>query len=280
MVLFGPFLPMPPETDAPSQAAQRVLEAALLCAQTPLPLKAMLDLFDGGMARPELEATLAAIQAEWGPHKGLELVAVASGWRFQTRPDVHAFLERLHPEKPQRYSRAALETLAIIAWRQPCTRGDMEDIRGVAVSSQIIDQLKDRGWIEVIGHRDTVGRPALFATTKQFLDDLGLNSLSDLPELHSPDGEALERLQHMAAQAGASQELQAVLAGQDTVDGQTPDLFAPAEAEIEAATETATEAAVEAETETPSQAPELGTADAHPDAGDAAPSASRPDPQA
>jgi segregation and condensation protein B len=131
---------------------------------------------------------------------------------------VHPFLERLHPEKPQRYTRATLETLAIIAWRQPCTRGDMEDIRGVTINSQIIDQLKDRGWIEVVGYRETIGRPSLFATTKQFLDDLGLHSLADLPALQAPNADALERLQGAAEQAGAVHELQAALAAKGMGD--------------------------------------------------------------
>lgn len=115
--------------------------------------------------------------------RGVELVRVASGWRFQTRPELRPYLDRLHPEKPPRYTRATLETLAIIAYRQPVTRGDMEDIRGVTINSLLLKQLEDRGWVEVIGHRDTVGRPALFATTRQFLDDLGLTSLDQLPEL-------------------------------------------------------------------------------------------------
>ena len=148
---------------------------------------------------------------EWDASRGLELLPVATGWRFQSRADVHPFLERLHPEKPHRYTRATLETLAIIAWRQPCTRGDMEDIRGVTINSQIIDQLKDRGWIEIVGYRETIGRPSLFATTKQFLNDLGLHSLADLPALQAPSADALERLHGAAEQAGAVLELQAAL---------------------------------------------------------------------
>jgi len=118
--------------------------------------------------------------------RGMELVSVATGWRFQSRPEMREFLDRLHPEKPPKYTRATLETLAIIAYRQPVTRGDMEDIRGVTISSLLIKQLEDRGWVEVIGHRDAPGRPALFATTKQFLDDLGLGSLDQLPLLDHP----------------------------------------------------------------------------------------------
>jgi segregation and condensation protein B len=120
----------------------------------------------------------------------VELVSVASGWRFQSRPEMREFLDRLHPEKPPKYTRAALETLAIIAYRQPVTRGDMEDIRGVTINSLILKQLEDRGWVEVIGHREAVGRPALFATTRQFLDDLGLASLDQLPAIENPSQQA------------------------------------------------------------------------------------------
>jgi segregation and condensation protein B len=130
---------------------------------------------------------LAELQQLW-TGRGVELVCLATGWRFQSRPEMRPFLDRLHPEKPPKYSRAVLETLAIIAYRQPVTRGDMEDIRGVTISSTIIKQLEDRGWVEVIGHRETVGRPALYATTRQFLDDLGLASLDTLPSL---DADAL-----------------------------------------------------------------------------------------
>ena len=126
------------------------------------------------------------MQLDW-TQRGVELVQVASGWRFQSRPELREYLDRLHPEKPPKYSRAAMETLAIIAYRQPVTRGDMEDIRGVTINSQILKQLEDRGWVEVIGHRETVGRPGLYATTRQFLDDLGLASLDQLPLLSSVD---------------------------------------------------------------------------------------------
>ena len=131
-----------------------------------------------------LRRHLAALQQEWS-EKGLELVNTANGWRFQSRPEMQRYLERLNPEKPPRYSRAVLETLAIIAWRQPVTRGDIEDIRGVTVSSQIVKTLEERGWIEVLGHRDAPGRPALLGTTRQFLDDLGLRALDDLPALET-----------------------------------------------------------------------------------------------
>jgi segregation and condensation protein B len=129
---------------------------------------------------------LADLQLEWSG-RGVELVQVATGWRFQSRPELRPYLDRLHPEKPPKYTRATLETLAIIAYRQPVTRGDMEDIRGVTINSLILKQLEDRGWVEVIGHRETVGRPALFATTRQFLDDLGLASLDQLPPLEGSE---------------------------------------------------------------------------------------------
>jgi len=132
---------------------------------------------------------LLELQEDWA-QLGLELVSVGSGWRFQSRPEMRDHLDRLHPEKPPRYTRAALETLAIIAYRQPATRGDMEDIRGVTINSLILKQLEDRGWVEVIGHRETVGRPALFATTRQFLDDLGLASLDQLPLIETPAQQA------------------------------------------------------------------------------------------
>lgn len=162
--------------------ARRVLETALICASQPMSVREMAQLFDQEVAPDTLKSMLEDLQAQW-TGRGVELVQVASGWRFQSRPEMRPFLDRLHPEKPPRYTRAAMETLAIIAYRQPVTRGDMEDIRGVTINSLILKQLEDRGWIEVIGHRETVGRPALFATTRQFLDDLGLASLDRLPPL-------------------------------------------------------------------------------------------------
>ena len=160
--------------------AKRVVETALICAQQPLTLRDLGILFDDTLTADTLELILAELQDEWSP-SGVELVAVASGWRFQSRPQMREYLDRLHPEKPPRYSRAVLETLAIIVYRQPVTRGDMEDIRGVTISSSILKQLEDRGWINVVGRRETVGRPALYATTLQFLDDLGIVSLDQLP---------------------------------------------------------------------------------------------------
>lgn len=165
-----------------TQDAKRVLETALICASQPLTLREMRSLFADELGVDSLRSLLDELSRDW-EHKGVELVALASGWRFQSRPEMREYLDRLHPEKPPRYSRAVMETLAIIAYRQPVTRGDIEDIRGVVVASQIIKQLEDRGWIEIIGHRETPGRPALYATTKAFLDDLGLASLEQLPAL-------------------------------------------------------------------------------------------------
>lgn len=165
--------------------AKRVLETALICSPQPLPVRELRVLFNDELGADTLRALLEELQQEW-QQRGVELVQVATGWRFQSRPQMRVFLDRLHPEKPPKYTRAALETLAIIAYRQPVTRGDMEDIRGVTINSMILKQLEDRGWVEVIGHREAVGRPALYATTRQFLDDLGLSSLDQLPALEHP----------------------------------------------------------------------------------------------
>ena len=165
--------------------AKRILETALICSSQPLPVRELRVLFDDELGADTIKTLLVELQDDW-TQRGLELVSVGSGWRFQSRPEMRDHLDRLHPEKPPRYTRAVLETLAIIAYRQPCTRGDMEDIRGVTINSLIIKQLEDRNWVEVIGHRETVGRPALFATTRQFLDDLGLESLDQLPIIESP----------------------------------------------------------------------------------------------
>ena len=169
--------------------AKRILETALICSQLPVPVRDLRVLFDDALSADTIKALLAQLQQEWS-QRGVELVCVASGWRFQSRPEMREFLDRLHPEKPPKYTRATLETLAIIAYRQPVTRADMEDIRGVMINSLIIKQLEDRGWIEVIGHREAAGRPALFATTRQFLDDLGIESLDQLPAIDSAAGEA------------------------------------------------------------------------------------------
>jgi segregation and condensation protein B len=165
-----------------TQDAKRVLETALICAQQPLSIRELRSLFDEQLAADSVRSLLDELVRDWDG-RGVELVTVASGWRFQSRPELRPFLDRLNPEKPPRYSRATLETLAIIAYRQPVTRGDIEDIRGVTVGSPILKQLEERGWVETIGHRETPGRPALYATTRQFLDDLGLATLEQLPAI-------------------------------------------------------------------------------------------------
>jgi segregation and condensation protein B len=162
--------------------AKRILEAALLAAQEPLSIADLKRLFDDEVGPDTLRRLLDELREDWSA-RAVELVSLASGWRFQTRSDFQPFMDRINPEKRPRYSRAVMETLAIIAYRQPVTRGDVEDIRGVAVSAPIIQTLESRGWIDVVGHRDTPGRPALYATTRTFLDDLGLRSLQELPPL-------------------------------------------------------------------------------------------------
>ena len=180
--------------------AKRVLETALICANQPLPMRDMKALFADAIGPDTLRSLLDEIARDC-EGRGIELVALASGWRFQSRPEMREHLARLNPEKPPRYSRALMETLAIIAYRQPVTRGDIEDIRGVAVASQTIKQLEDRGWVEAIGYREAPGRPALLATTKQFLDDLGLATLDQLPVL---DGDGSMTLNDAALPAQPS----------------------------------------------------------------------------
>jgi segregation and condensation protein B len=182
------------------ETAKRVLETALLCASSPMPLSELRKLFEEeSQSSKRLTDVLESIQQDW-LDRGMELVELASGWRFQSRASMQQYLERLSPERVPKYSRAVMETLAIIAWRQPVTRGDIEDIRGVTVSSQIIKTLEDRGWVEVIGHRDGPGRPGLLGTTKQFLDDLGLRALDELPALGAAEmSEALQSLTLEAA---------------------------------------------------------------------------------
>jgi segregation and condensation protein B len=162
--------------------AKRILEAALLAAQEPLSPSELKRLFDGELGVDAIRKLLAELAQDW-QGRAVELVTLSSGWRFQTRAELQPYLDKLFPEKAPRYSRAVMETLAIIAYRQPVTRGDIEDVRGVVVSTQIIQALETRGWIDVVGHRDTPGRPALYATTTRFLDDLGLRSLEELPPL-------------------------------------------------------------------------------------------------
>ena len=166
------------------EAYLRIVEAALLATPSPLPVSELRRLFDEDPGPDLVRRLLDALRAEWAAAgRGAELVQLASGWRFQTRPEYQVYLDRLKEEKPPRYSRAVMETLAIIAYRQPVTRGDIEDIRGVAVSPNVLKALESRGWVDVVGHRDTPGRPALFATTRRFLDEMGLRSLTELPAL-------------------------------------------------------------------------------------------------
>ncbi|TAH41269.1 MAG: SMC-Scp complex subunit ScpB [Betaproteobacteria bacterium] len=166
------------------EAWLRIVEAALLAAPAPLAVADLRRLFDDDPGPELVRKLLDELRAQWAAAgRGVELVQLASGWRFQTRPEYQAYLDRLKDERPPRYSRAVMETLAIIAYRQPVTRGDIEDIRGVAVSPNVLKTLESRGWVDVVGHRDTPGRPALFATTRRFLDDMGLRSLTELPAL-------------------------------------------------------------------------------------------------
>jgi segregation and condensation protein B len=185
-----------------TQEAKIVLETALLTAQQPLPLSELRRLFADELNADTLRALLDELRRDWSG-RGIELVALASGWRFQSAASMRPYLDRLNPEKPPKYSRAVMETLAIIAYRQPVTRGDIEEVRGVTVSSQVIKALEDRGWVEAIGHREAPGRPALFATTRQFLDDLGLRSLEELPALDSAAGALPAEFELQFAQAAA-----------------------------------------------------------------------------
>lgn len=191
--------------------ARAIVEAALLATQEPLSLNDLRRLFDEEIGADTLRRLLGELREAWGG-KAVELVNSASGWRFQTRPEFQRYIDRLNPEKPPRYSRAVLETLAIIAYRQPVTRGDIEDIRGVVVSAAILQTLEARGWIDVVGHRETPGQPSLYATTRGFLDDLGLRSLTELPPLEEiaktlplepPDPQAEAPAPRQPAESGA-----------------------------------------------------------------------------
>ncbi|MCY7316684.1 MAG: SMC-Scp complex subunit ScpB [Rubrivivax sp.] len=214
--------------------AKRVLETALICATVPMPLPDMRALFDGGVGTDTLKRLLGELVNDW-QDRGVELVALASGWRFQSRPEMREYLDRLHPEKPPRYSRAAMETLAIVAYRQPVTRGDIEDIRGVTVSTPIVKQLEDRGWIDAIGYREAPGRPALYATTRQFLDDLGLSSLDQLPAIDGGMDGQMDS--HKAAQALSAMHRPTLLLD-DVQSSLALDAHEPAEMQaIELATE-------------------------------------------
>lgn len=216
-----------------------MLETALLCAVQPMQLSDMRKLFgdDEQFDNSKLRGLLETLQSNWADG-GLELVQLASGWRFQSRPHMQRYLERLNPEKPPKYSRAVMETLAIVAWRQPVTRGDIEDIRGVTVSSQIVKALEDRGWIEVIGHRDAPGRPALFGTTRQFLDDLGLRALDELPPLESAQAAAalagldLGEVQQLTGEGAAPEGASAPEGGAAMAEGEIGGEIAGVQGEI------------------------------------------------
>jgi segregation and condensation protein B len=199
---------------------KRVLEAALLVAGEAIAASHLARLFDPPLDAETVRKLLDELKADWSGRK-VELAQVASGWRFQASPALQPFLDRLSPEKPPRYSRAVMETLAIIAYQQPVTRGDIEAIRGVAVSTNVVKALEDRQWIEVVGHRETPGRPALYATTKTFLDDLGLRSLAELPPLAELDtSHLLETPDAPAKAAEAAHALATPLVGGSDADDQ------------------------------------------------------------
>ena len=192
------------KTSADLEHAKSVLEAALLSSQEPLPLSELKKLFDEEFSNEALKLLLENLRTDW-QGRGIELAQVASGWRFRTRPEYQKLIDRLNPQKPPRYSRAVLETLAIIAYRQPVTRGDIEEIRGVVVSANIIRALEARGWVEVVGHKEVPGRPELLATTKMFLDDLNLASLEELPPLDDL-GSLVETVNAAVGTASPAQE--------------------------------------------------------------------------
>jgi len=207
--------------------AKRVLETALICSHQPIQIRDLRVLFSDALGADTIRTLLEELQLDWA-QRGVELVQVATGWRFQSRPEMREYLDRLNPEKPPKYSRAVMETLAIIAYRQPVTRGDMEDVRGVTINSLVLKQLEDRGWVEVIGHRETVGRPSLFATTRQFLDDLGLASLDQLPVYDSAQAQA-----NAFARLGEDDPtLQLDMGLEPAVDGQALPLMTETAAEI------------------------------------------------
>jgi len=213
--------------------AKIVIETALLCAQQPLTVAELRKLFADELGAETIRTLLEDLRNDW-QGRGVALVSLASGWRFQTVPAMAPFLDKLHPEKPPKYSRAVLETLAIIAYRQPVTRGDIEEIRGVTVSAQIVRALEERGWIEVIGHKDVVGRPALFGTTRRFLDDMGLRALSEMPPLESAEAPA--------AAIEAAEALGQRLIGLEAAAGEGgPETEAAAETGVEPDTDTDTD---------------------------------------
>ncbi|MBN3849039.1 SMC-Scp complex subunit ScpB [Paraburkholderia sp. Ac-20342] len=246
-----------------TQEAKIVLETALICAQEPLKLGDLRKLFADGVSADTVRTLLEDLKRDWSG-RGVELVGLASGWRFQSKPAMRSYLDRLHPEKPPKYSRAVLETLAIIAYRQPVTRGDIEEIRGVTVNTQVVKQLEDRGWIEVIGHRDVPGRPALYATTRQFLDDLGLTALDELPPLADPSAQLNADLLGQHAIEFAEGEAEAARgAGDAQSEGDEPSSESVTPVEMAVATDVTGEpeaAQKSAQTEPAGQAAQTGPA--------------------
>ena len=209
-----PAEPPPPEPTLDIHQVKLVLEAALLSTPEPLTVLQLKRLFAGEIDADNLRKVLDEMKGEW-EGRAIELTSVASGWRFRVKPDYQVFLDRISNERPPRYSRAVLETLAIIAYRQPVTRGDIEDVRGVAVSPATLKALEERGWIEAIGHRETPGRPALFATTKRFLDDLNLRSLEELPPLEELQATVMT-LEAAAAPTDAGAQVDPRVGGDET----------------------------------------------------------------
>ncbi len=206
------------------EQVKAILETALLTADEPLPVAELAKVFEGEIGTDAIRRVLDDLRTSW-QGRGVELVSVASGWRFQARPEFQRYLDRLNPQKPPKYSRAVLETLAIIAYRQPATRGDIENIRGVSVSPGVLKALEARGWIDVVGHREVAGRPALYATTRPFLDDLGLRSLDELPPLDDLGSlvEAADQSLMEAATTGSDVGVDAQAAGSpDAVRVQPP----------------------------------------------------------
>lgn len=254
-----------------TQEAKIVLETALLTAQQPMPLAELRRLFADELNADTVRALLDELRVQW-TGRGIELVALASGWRFQSTAAMRPYLDRLNPEKAPKYSRAVLETLAIVAYRQPVTRGDIEEIRGVTVSSQVLKALEDRGWVETIGHREAPGRPALFATTRQFLDDLGLASLDQLPPLEAGSGlEAATSAMSGIGEAGEPGLLgqsQAILPLDEAAEPAAPPaMAADTEAPAAAAPEPAAEPTPDPVPESPAPPTEPGVEpDAEPDA--------------
>ena len=223
-----------------TQEAKVVLEAALLTSEQPLSVAELRRLFNDELNADTVRVLLDELRADWNG-RGVELAAIATGWRFQSAPLMRPYLERLNPERPPKYSRAVLETLAIIAYRQPVTRGDIEEIRGVTVSTNVMKTLEDRGWVEVIGHREAPGRPALFATTKDFLNDLGLRSLEELPALESGGQVPAEFELQFAEAAGAAGEGAPAAIPEAAVDDDTTE-SAPVAIESAGATHEAADA--------------------------------------